>query len=113
MFELRLSTEGTFDAAHHLPNYKGKCKNIHGHTFGYELNCHGKVVDGMIVDFNLFKELDHTDLNTIIKNPTAENICLFLVTRIKLFNPSVKIASLKIWEDVTKRYEFVEYSEVK
>ena len=28
-----VSKEFTFDAAHHLFNYEGKCKSLHGHTF--------------------------------------------------------------------------------
>jgi len=28
-----VSKEFTFDAAHHLHCYEGKCKNLHGHTY--------------------------------------------------------------------------------
>ncbi|MDF2684650.1 MAG: queD, partial [Brevibacillus sp.] len=28
-----VSKEFTFDAAHHLHAYEGKCKNLHGHTY--------------------------------------------------------------------------------
>lgn len=28
-----VSKEFTFDAAHHLHAYDGKCKNLHGHTY--------------------------------------------------------------------------------
>ena len=28
-----VSKEFTFDAAHHLFNYEGKCKSLHGHTY--------------------------------------------------------------------------------
>lgn len=28
-----VSKEFTFDSAHHLHDYKGKCKNLHGHTY--------------------------------------------------------------------------------
>ncbi|MCD6102754.1 MAG: 6-carboxytetrahydropterin synthase, partial [Thermotogaceae bacterium] len=28
-----ISKEFTFDAAHRLMKYKGKCENLHGHTY--------------------------------------------------------------------------------
>ena len=28
-----VSKEFTFDAAHHLFHYEGKCKSLHGHTY--------------------------------------------------------------------------------
>jgi len=31
--KLTLHTEGWFDSAHCLKNYKGKCANVHGHTY--------------------------------------------------------------------------------
>jgi len=30
---LLISKEFTFDAAHRLMKYKGKCENLHGHTY--------------------------------------------------------------------------------
>ena len=77
-----------FDAAHHLPDYQGKCHNIHGHTFHMEVEVSGKVQEegsetGMIIDFSNLKTIvnetvidlvDHTDLNNQFRNPTAENM---------------------------------------
>ena len=78
----------TFDAAHYLPNYDGKCRNMHGHTWSGELEVSGEVdeTSGMVIDFALLKEFlegikgnfDHTLINDIIPNPTAENICLYI-----------------------------------
>ena len=31
----------TFDSAHHLNDYQGKCKNIHGHTYKLEVTLKG------------------------------------------------------------------------
>ena len=31
MYSVR--TEGSFDAAHFLANYQGKCRNLHGHRW--------------------------------------------------------------------------------
>ncbi len=69
-----LRTETSFDSAHFLSGYNGKCKNIHGHTWkivaeisSEELIKSGEC-RGMIVDFSDFKKalkdlaktLDHT-----------------------------------------------------
>lgn len=36
-----VSKEFTFDAAHHLHDYEGKCKNLHGHTYRAVLGLSG------------------------------------------------------------------------
>jgi len=80
----------TFDAAHHLPNYKGACHRVHGHTYTVELGLQGEVstITGMVVDMSklssflkstIIKWYDHCDLNKFFENPTAENIALYLL----------------------------------
>lgn len=79
----------TFDAAHHLPNYYGKCKNLHGHTYKLEVTLTGEANKdtGMMIDFQNVKFtvkrkvlilLDHHNLNDIIENPTAENTIIWI-----------------------------------
>lgn len=87
-----------FEAAHQLPYHDGKCKYMHGHSYKVELCVRGIVQPdeptnneaGMVVDFSVLSTwwktldarygLDHiTVLNGILENPTAENICLFIV----------------------------------
>lgn len=52
-----LNTEATFDGAHFLHGYNGKCAYIHGHTFRAEAQIKGeKLSDGMVVDFAVFKK---------------------------------------------------------
>ena len=78
-----------FDAAHYLPNYEGKCKNFHGHTWTLEVEVSSDELiqsgseAGMVIDFGKLKEavnrevigkLDHTLLNDTIENPTCENL---------------------------------------
>ena len=78
-----------FDAAHYLPNYEGKCKNLHGHTWTLEVEVSSDELiqsgseAGMVIDFGKLKEavnrevigkLDHTLLNDTIENPTCENL---------------------------------------
>lgn len=71
-----LKTESSFDGAHFLTDYYGKCENLHGHRWKVvaylrqdQLGDEGTQRD-MVVDFGVFKralreltaELDHTFL---------------------------------------------------
>lgn len=57
-----LKVEQSFDSAHFLANYKGKCSNIHGHRWKVEIEVKseelisGGQLDGMVVDFGELKE---------------------------------------------------------
>lgn len=60
---LTLTRIFTFDTAHALENYPGKCRHIHGHTYtlfvtieGPVLNERGHPFDGMIIDFTELKK---------------------------------------------------------
>jgi len=78
-----------FDSAHKLPNYNGKCSNLHGHTWKLIIGIERDVDDksGMGIDFGEIKKvvnervldrLDHCYLNDIIENPTCENIIFWI-----------------------------------
>ncbi|MBO2535834.1 6-carboxytetrahydropterin synthase QueD [Rummeliibacillus suwonensis] len=85
-----VSKEFTFDAAHHLHCYEGKCKNLHGHTYKVVFGISGFTDDrGLTIDFNdiknIWKEkieihLDHRYLNKTLPlmNTTAENIVVWI-----------------------------------
>ncbi|WP_054956240.1 6-carboxytetrahydropterin synthase QueD [Paenibacillus dakarensis] len=85
-----VSKEFTFDAAHHLHAYEGKCKNLHGHTYKVVFGISGKPDEvGITVDFgeikNIWKTaiepfLDHRYLNETLPpmNTTAENMVVWL-----------------------------------
>jgi 6-pyruvoyltetrahydropterin/6-carboxytetrahydropterin synthase len=85
-----VSKEFTFDASHHLHNYEGKCKNLHGHTYKVIFGISGYVDDrGLMIDFGDIKEiwksdieiyLDHRYLNETLPpmNTTAENIVVWI-----------------------------------
>lgn len=82
--KLRLTKEFTFEMAHALPAYEGKCHNIHGHSYhfyvtveGAPLVQQGAPTDGMVLDFHALKEIvtaavvepfDHT---IVLPNPDA------------------------------------------
>ena len=57
-----LKTEASFDGAHFLTDYHGKCENLHGHRWRVvayvrqeELQAEGTTRD-MVVDFGAFKQ---------------------------------------------------------
>jgi 6-pyruvoyltetrahydropterin/6-carboxytetrahydropterin synthase len=106
------------DSAHYLPNYKGKCKQFHGHRwdiifiFNY---AEADLVDGMAVDFKKLKsdlneyldKLDHRCLNDFIPNPTAENISKIIYCEVKekLYK---SLTSVKVFETPGCEVEYVE-----
>jgi 6-pyruvoyltetrahydropterin/6-carboxytetrahydropterin synthase len=113
----------TFAAAHHLPDYEGKCKAVHGHTFrlfvtvGLRPNRQG-FSEGMIMDFAEVKNiveghvlclLDHNDLNNTIKNPTAENIIEWIKDVLEsVFSvKNVYLKKLQLWENDTSYAEWI------
>ena len=85
-----VSKEFTFDAAHHLHAYDGKCKNLHGHTYKVIFGISGFVDDrGLMMDFGDIKDiwkneieiyLDHRYLNETLPlmNTTAENMVVWI-----------------------------------
>ncbi len=89
-----VSKEFTFDAAHHLHNYEGKCKNLHGHTYRAILGISGYTDErGLMIDFGDIKEiwkqkieiyLDHRYLNETLPpmNTTAENIVVWIYEKL-------------------------------
>ncbi|MBT5016190.1 6-carboxytetrahydropterin synthase QueD [Candidatus Peregrinibacteria bacterium] len=78
----------TFDAAHKLTDYYGKCERLHGHTYKLEVTVEGPVhKNGMVVDFVLLKrivkrrvleKLDHHYLNEVVENPSSERLASFI-----------------------------------
>lgn len=61
---LRLTKEFSFEMAHALPAYEGKCHNIHGHSYklfvtieGTPLQQQGASTDGMVLDFGKLKAI--------------------------------------------------------
>ena len=52
-----VTTEQSFDSAHFLAGYKGKCKNIHGHRWRVLIKVGSEQLedDGMVVDFKKLK----------------------------------------------------------
>lgn len=90
-----VSKEFTFDAAHHLHCYEGKCKNLHGHTYKVIFGISGFVDEiGLVIDFGDIKEiwkeeieiyLDHRYINETLPNmnTTAENMVVWIYEKMK------------------------------
>lgn len=90
---MRIEKEFHINAAHYLPNYIGKCKQMHGHTWILIVSCEGEPdpFTGMILDFRdldavvrreVWSVLDHSVINDTVKNPTAENIAMWIVAKL-------------------------------
>ncbi len=86
IYELELDMD--FDSAHYLPEYKGKCANMHGHCWRVVIKMSTTCLDhqSMVMDFKEIKDevnkLDHQMLNNFIPMPTAENIAAYLFDKI-------------------------------
>jgi len=117
-----------FDAAHYLPDYPGKCKNLHGHTWKVEVevrlsdNCsYDPDKDKMLFDFSKLKavlkdkvldEIDHYCLNDIesIGYPSAENLVLWIRGRLYSSMPNfLTVSRIRVWESDDSYAEWKEW----
>ena len=112
MYELFV--EEHFDAAHYLPEYQGKCEQLHGHRFKVVMRIQGADIgsDGMVYDFAAMKRhlretlsaVDHTCLNDAAplagRAPSSENIAAWLYGELKarLNGSSVELTEVEVWE---------------
>ena len=102
-----------FDAAHLLPDYDGKCKNLHGHSWRLDVEVEGMagaaVYPSMVLDFGDLKKivntavidkLDHQYINDVLPGPpTAENMVGWIAYQ--LLKTGLVVVSLKLWETDT------------
>jgi 6-pyruvoyltetrahydropterin/6-carboxytetrahydropterin synthase len=90
---VRVRRRFEFEAAHELPKHPGKCRNLHGHSYGLVVTVERPVDagSGMAIDFGELKrivnsevveQLDHIHVNDVIENPTAENMARWIWTRL-------------------------------
>ena len=90
MFELQKRFEISCSHFLNLP-YESKCENIHGHNWIIEVKLQSEILDpyGMLIDFTQLKEivmsLDHTQLNDIVPQPTAELIASCIAEKINTY----------------------------
>ncbi|MDR1049428.1 MAG: 6-carboxytetrahydropterin synthase QueD [Synergistaceae bacterium] len=105
-----LRKEFTFDAAHHLVRYHGKCEALHGHTYRLAVTLEGTPdAEGMVLDFTelsrtvkerVISRLDHSYINDILEQPTSENLALWVWKEIEgeVSRPNCRLHSVEIWE---------------
>ena len=106
-----LEKEVTIASSHHLRNYDGKCKNLHGHNWRIKVYCKGTTLNtlGILIDFSKIKKicnkLDHQDLNQVepfnVINPTAENISKVLCEEIPF------CYKVELWETESSKVTYV------
>jgi len=106
---MKVGREFSFDASHFLPEYKGKCERVHGHTYRLKVVVEGEAKEnGMVMDFSELKEavndavmerLDHSNLNEIFENPTAEEIAEWIF---KELEKRIPVSSVKLYEGLGK-----------
>lgn len=84
---MKVTKEITFDCAHMLSYYDGKCANLHGHTYKLQVTLEGAVGDRthMVLDFNVLKDVlneavmkrfDHAVIFSDVKlrNPAEDDL---------------------------------------
>jgi 6-pyruvoyltetrahydropterin/6-carboxytetrahydropterin synthase len=83
-----------FEAAHRLPRHPGKCREMHGHSYGLVVAVDGPVDphSGMVIDFSdlaqvvrseVLAKLDHGCMNDLTDNPTAEEMAVWIWSRLE------------------------------
>ena len=88
-----ITKEFHFHAAHFLTDYHWKCEKLHGHTYKLQITLEWAVMKNwIVVDFSMLKKVveneilskcEHWLINDFIKNPTAENMVIWMWDKIK------------------------------
>ncbi|MBI4114466.1 MAG: 6-carboxytetrahydropterin synthase QueD [Candidatus Niyogibacteria bacterium] len=102
----------TFEAAHQLPNHKGKCARLHGHSYRFEVTVSGPIQqeggssEGMVIDFadlsniverEILQPWDHQFLNDLVPYvTTAENLAVDIFNKLK--RSGIPIKRVCLWE---------------
>ena len=115
-----LKVEHSFDSAHFLYGYEGKCRNIHGHRWKVEVEIKAEnliqngQLRGMVVDFGDIKKdvkklLDYYDHALIIEKNTlkAKTLECLLDEEFKVieidFRPTAENFSFFFYKEIEKK----------
>lgn len=121
---MKIAKEFNWEMGHRLPFHEGKCKNLHGHSYKCMVELSGKPdKNGMLFDYYdlkkimdpIIEELDHSFMvnrsdkelieildrlksNKIIVDfdSTAENICLYLLEKVRVSALPKNIEEVKV-----------------
>lgn len=109
----RVTRTFSFEAAHQLKWHSGACKNLHGHSYKLEVTVAGELDDnGIVIDFSdlravvdevVIDRFDHTYLNDLIANPTAEVIAGEIWQT--LAAAGLRLDRVVLWETENSRVE--------
>lgn len=122
---MKIAKEFRWEMGHRLPFHKGKCKNLHGHSYKMMVELKGSLDEnGMVLDYYdvkeiigpIVEELDHSfmvyrkdeELLNVLKllgskhvvvdfQTTAENMCHYFLNKIKAANPPERISEITVW----------------
>lgn len=102
----RVTRTFSFEAAHKLDWHTGACRNLHGHSYRLEISVEGPLTDdGIVVDFSdladvvrreIVDRYDHSYLNDLLPNPTAELLAHDIWGR--LAAAGSPLVRLRLWE---------------
>jgi len=101
---VRLNLERIFHGAHFIPNHKGQCKHLHGHSYRVIVSLSGMhdTQKGIFVDFGDIKEVidrfDHWNANRILKFPSAENMSRFFAIKFLRMNREIIESTVTVFE---------------
>lgn len=128
---MKIAKEFRWEMGHRLLEHKGKCYNLHGHSYKLLVEFGGEVEpNGMVMDYfdvkkiigPLVEELDHTvvvnkkdtellealkklnsDYVEIDFESTAENLCKYFLAKIKMIGlpKNIDEVSVKVFETET------------
>jgi len=119
-FMYTLKTEASFDSAHFLSGYEGKCANIHGHRWLVEIEVGSQDLNnegntrGMIVDFSdlkkdLKKLADNFDHSLIIEKGSLKKKTIEVLEDEKFriiqvdFRPTAENFAKYFYDEIAKK----------
>ncbi len=130
MAVMQVTKEFTFDSAHFLPKYYGKCEKMHGHTYRLLVTVEGEVGEnGLVIDFVILKKivkkqvlnkLDHQVINDVIEVASAENTAKWIwdqlvdlktLIRGELDDPNLPESITKHFKDKSDDIDASEFSD--
>lgn len=80
MSKIRITKQFSFETAHALYGYDGKCKNVHGHSYKLSVTVIGEPIDdmnnvkcGMVIDFGDLKKIVNKEIVDVFDHATIFN----------------------------------------
>lgn len=125
---LSISKGFKFEASHQLPNYVGKCANLHGHTYTLQVTVGADPSlvpldkSGILIDFGTLKRIvneeiinkyDHRHLNDFFPMPSAEMMVLLFAAaiskRLLEHDAALRLEKVRLYEGAGDNYAEVTY----